>query len=185
MSIEAEELWTEGNTDVLGEYYTDDFVPHGPDSGDYDLDAYEAYVDRYHTAFPDAEVEVHETMLDGDKTAATFTYRGTREGEFVAMEPNGSSFAVDGISMARIEDGKFAEIWRNVDSVEMLAQIGAIDLPASRGDRSARVARSGDAHSRRRSYSRIRPVTSGVTGCRPPGRCGNPPVADANGGADR
>ncbi len=27
------------------------------------------------------------------------------------MEPNGSPFAVDGISMAHIEDGTLAEMW--------------------------------------------------------------------------
>ena len=61
VNIEAAELWTAGNTDVFDEYYTDDFVYHGPDGEDYDLEGDEAYVDEYHTAFPDAEVEVHET----------------------------------------------------------------------------------------------------------------------------
>jgi hypothetical protein len=32
--------------------------------------------------------------------------------------------------MARIEDGRFVEIWRSVDNAGMLAQLGIIDLPA-------------------------------------------------------
>lgn len=129
VNIEAGALWTEQDLDVLNEYYTDDFVYHGPDGEDLDLAAYEAYTREFHEAFPDAAVDVHETILDDKMTAATFTYRGTWKGTFRGMEPTGATFSVDGISMARIGDSKFAEIWRNIDSVGMLAQIGAIDLP--------------------------------------------------------
>ncbi|WP_162562403.1 ester cyclase [Salinigranum rubrum] len=129
VNIEAEELWSEGNTDVLDEYYTDDFVYHGPD-GDLDMDGYRTHASEFREAFPDCHVAVHETVLDGDLTVARFTYSGTWEGTFRGMESNGSSFSVDGISMARIEDGKFAEIWRYTDRMAMMTQLGLVDLPA-------------------------------------------------------
>lgn len=130
VNIEAEELWTEGNVGVLDEHYTGNFVYHGADGTDVDMDGYRAHVAEFREAFPDSHVDTHETTEDGDMTVVRFTYRGTWEGEFMGMEPNGSTFAVDGISMARIEDGKFAEIWRNIDNVGMLAQLGVVDLPA-------------------------------------------------------
>jgi steroid delta-isomerase-like uncharacterized protein len=129
VNIEAEELWTEKNLDVLNEYYTEDFVHHSPDSQVLDLAGYEAYTRDLHAAFPDSHIEVHETTVDGDMTVMRFTYHGTWEGEFRGMEPTGATVAVDGISMARIEDGKFAEIWRNVDNMGMMVQMGAIELP--------------------------------------------------------
>lgn len=128
VNIEAEELWTEGNMDVLDEYYTDDFVYHGADSTSVDLDGYRAHVMEFREAFPDAHVEIHETTLDGDLTTARFTYSGTWEGEFRGMEPNGSTFAIDGLSMARIEAGKFAEMWRYTDRMGMLTQLGIVDM---------------------------------------------------------
>lgn len=130
VNIEAKELWTEQNFDVLEEYYTDDFVHHSPNSQDLDLAAYEAYTREFLQAFPDSRVEVHETVLEGDMTAVTYTYRATWEGEFRGMEPNGSKVSVDGISLARIEDGKIAELWRNVDTMGMMVQMGVIDPPA-------------------------------------------------------
>jgi steroid delta-isomerase-like uncharacterized protein len=129
VNIEAAELWTEGNTDVLDEYYTDDFVYHGADGTSVDGDGYRAHVMEFREAFPDCRVEVHETALDGDLTVVRFTYSGTWEGEFRGMEPNSSTFAVDGISMARIENGRFAEIWRYTDRMGMLAQLGIVDVP--------------------------------------------------------
>ena len=129
VNIEAEELWTKGDTGVLDEYYTEDFVYHGADSTTVDMDGYRAHVHEFREAFPDCRVEVHETTLDGDLTTARFTYSGTWDGAFRGMEPNGSTFSVDGISMARIEDGEFVEIWRYTDRMGMLAQLGIIEAP--------------------------------------------------------
>jgi predicted ester cyclase len=127
--VEAEELWTEKNLDVLDEYYTEDFLHHSPDSQELDLAGYEAYTREFHAAFPDSHIEVHDTMVDGDMTVVGFTYHGTWEGTFRGMEPTGAAVSVDGISMARIADGKFAEIRRKVDNLGMLAQMGVIELP--------------------------------------------------------
>jgi steroid delta-isomerase-like uncharacterized protein len=130
VNIEARELWTDGNADVLDEYYTDDFVHHGADSTTVDMDGYRAHVREFREAFPDCRVDVHETALDGALSVVRFTYSGTWEGTFRGMAPNGAAFSVDGISMARIEDGKFAEIWRYTDRMGMMAQLGMIQLPA-------------------------------------------------------
>jgi len=35
-----------------------------------------------------------------------------------------------GISIARIEDGKIAEIWENYDALGMIQQLGVITSPA-------------------------------------------------------
>jgi predicted ester cyclase len=130
VNVEAGALWSEGNMGVLDEYYAEDFVYHRGDGTEYDLAGYREHAEAFRTAFPDGHVETYETVLDGDVTVVRFTYSGTWEGEFMGTEPNGSTFAVDGISMARIEDGRFAEIWRSVDNAGMLAQLGIIDLPA-------------------------------------------------------
>ena len=129
VNIEADELWSDGNVDVLDDYYAEEFVYHGTDGTHVDMDGYRAHGREFREAFPDSHVEVHETMTDGDLTTVRFTYSGTWEGEFRGMEPNGSTFAIDGISMARVEDGRFAEIWRYTDRMGMLAQLGIIDLP--------------------------------------------------------
>jgi steroid delta-isomerase-like uncharacterized protein len=130
VAVEAEELWTNGNVDVLDEQYTDDFVYHGPNGTDLDMDGYRAHVQEFRAAFPDSQVETHERPLDGDTSTIRFTYSGTWKGEFMGMEPTGATFTIDGISMARVEDGKIAEIWRNTDNLGMMAQLGLVDLPA-------------------------------------------------------
>jgi predicted ester cyclase len=57
---------------------------------------------------------------------------GTYNGGFPSSSPDaaGRRVALTGTDIVRIEDGKFAEYWLNVDSLFFLQQLGVHEVPA-------------------------------------------------------
>jgi len=54
----------------------------------------------------------------------------THQGELMGIAPTGNRVTFTGIAIARIEDGKVAEIWENYDALGMMQQLGVIPSPA-------------------------------------------------------
>jgi predicted ester cyclase len=52
--------------------------------------------------------------------------RGTHRGEFMGIAPTGKHVTVTAITIFRVEEGKIAELWNNVDALGLLQQLGAI-----------------------------------------------------------
>ena len=48
------------------------------------------------------------------------------EGTFSGLEPNGSAFAIGGLSMVRIDDTKFAEVRGYLDRMSVMEQLGIV-----------------------------------------------------------
>jgi steroid delta-isomerase-like uncharacterized protein len=89
--------------------------------------------DPWFAAFPDAQFTIEDLIAEGDKFAARFTLRGTHRGEFMGIAPTGKHVTMTAIGICRVEEGKFAEVWENVDALGLLQQLGAIPQMAQTG----------------------------------------------------
>jgi predicted ester cyclase len=58
--------------------------------------------------------------------AIRFNYGGTREGEMGGIPPTGKHVSISGMSVARFEGGKIAEMWSTWDTLGYLQQLGLI-----------------------------------------------------------
>jgi steroid delta-isomerase-like uncharacterized protein len=75
-------------------------------------------------AFPDFEMIVEDTIVEGDKVVIRVTARGTHRGEFMGIPPTGNRIEVPLIDISRIRDGKIAEHWGVMDGGVMMQQLG-------------------------------------------------------------
>ncbi len=125
---DPEEVWTEGNLDVIEEIYAEEFTLHDPAAPDEprDRDDYRDYVERYREAFPDVEYEVEDVIAEGETAALRYTARGTHEGEFAGIEPTGDRVSVSGMEMYRVEDGTITEMWTSYDALGLFQELGVI-----------------------------------------------------------
>ena len=80
----------------------------------------------YRSAFPDTQMTVEDSIAEGDNVVTRCTARGTHQGELLGISPSGNRVEVTGISIDRIEGGKFVESWSNYDTLGMMQQIGAV-----------------------------------------------------------
>lgn len=125
---DIEEVWNEGNLDLVDEYVAEEFVLHDPAMPD-DLRGpagYKEVVTMYRTAFPDAHITIEELVAEGDTVVVRWTGRGTHEGELMGIEPTTNEVEVPGMTVVHVEDGTMTEGWQCYDVLGMLGQLGAV-----------------------------------------------------------
>src|ERR1700753_1997992 len=74
-------------------------------------------------AFPDLRITVEDTVAGDDKVAARMPFRGTHQGPFRGIEPTGRAVEFSSIRIYRIEDGKVAQTWAEVDALGLVSQL--------------------------------------------------------------
>jgi steroid delta-isomerase-like uncharacterized protein len=127
-----EEVWNNGNLDVIDEVISEDHVDHDPAQAGSPggREGMRAFVKMYRSAYPDTHLELGEMVAEGDLVAAPWTATGTHQGELMGIAPTGRSVTVTGMGMDRVRNGQIVESWANYDALGMLAQLGAIPAPA-------------------------------------------------------
>jgi steroid delta-isomerase-like uncharacterized protein len=88
---------------------------------------------KLHKAFPDQRTSCDDVIAEGDRVVCRVTVRGTNSGplEFVQwpMPATGKSVTTTGIHVFRIANGKIAEHWGAMDTLNMLRQLGITPRP--------------------------------------------------------
>ena len=125
----AEEVWGEGNVDVMDDLLAEDQIYHDPTfSGTEHVDEFKEFIRGYHETFPDLRFDIEGMIAEDDTVAFWGRASGTHEGEFMGIPPTGNRIDVMGINVVRIEDGRIAERWANLDLFGMLRQLGVDPL---------------------------------------------------------
>ena len=124
-----DEVYNEGNVDFIDEVVASNLVVHDPTSPEgmsSGVESAKQFVEVYRNAFPDIQMTVEDVIAEGDKVVTRWTVRATHQGELMGISPSGNRVEVTGISIDRIEGGKFVETWSNYDTLGMMQQIGAM-----------------------------------------------------------
>ena len=127
--------WNEGNYDGLDPYVADDAVRKSPASVSSDagsLAELKQVIADFRTAFPDGKVTIDEMEFVGDRSYGRWTFTGTNTGPG-DFPPTGRSVTVRGVSHGRYQDGKMTEELVYFDGMDMMSQLGLIDLPGADG----------------------------------------------------
>lgn len=126
-----EEVVNQGRLEVLDEICQPDHVEHNPLPGQAQgVEGLKQRASMVRAAF-DPRFTLEHVLADGDKVAVMWTNRGTNTTEWMGMPPTGKSFAVQGVDIHLLRDGRLAEHWDVVDVYGMLVQVGAIPAPSA------------------------------------------------------
>jgi steroid delta-isomerase-like uncharacterized protein len=124
----VQEVWGEGNLDVIDELVAPDFcvyyplmreTVHGPE-------AFKQVITRIHAGLSDVECVSEDVIAEGDQVVVRWTLRGTHAGEIQGVPPTGKQLALTGIGIYRLADGKIAEERGEEDALGYLRQLGVI-----------------------------------------------------------
>ena len=133
-----EEVWNKGNLAATEDLVAPDALDHDP-ARPKDLpqgrEGLKQTVSMYRDAFPDLRLSIDDLLAQGDKVVWRWRAEGTHRGEFQGLLPTGRRGDVTGISIARLEDGKVAEVWAEWDNFGLLQQLGMAPGPGSHGER--------------------------------------------------
>ncbi|MDO0937281.1 ester cyclase [Streptomyces sp. DG2A-72] len=80
----------------------------------------------FFNAFPDITAKAEDVIVAGDRVVGRYSYHGHHLGPFMGMPPTGREIRMHTIDIWRIEDGRFAEHWDEINLYELLQQLGAL-----------------------------------------------------------
>jgi predicted ester cyclase len=128
-----DEVWTQGKLAAIDELFAADWVWHVsgsmPPSIPHNRDGLKQMVAGFRAAFADIHETMDEQVVDGDKVAWLWTFRGRHTGELSGIAPTGKQVVFWGIALDRFAGGKFVERWDSFDMLDLLMQLGAVPAP--------------------------------------------------------
>ncbi|MGY1608374.1 MULTISPECIES: ester cyclase [unclassified Geodermatophilus] len=125
MRRNIQELFAPGDAALIPELYAADVVDHNPVPGQRPgHDGLRDVLEVFHRAFPDQEMELLFTLADGDLAMDHWVFRGTHTGDLDGVPATGRRVEFRGFDLARIRDGRIAEIWHVEDMAAMWADLG-------------------------------------------------------------
>ena len=133
----VDEVQSAGNTDLIDEICSPEFVNHSPPPGiPADREGIKIVTAMFRGAFPDSHFTVEDMVAEGNKVATRKTFHGTHEGEFMGMPPSGRVVSMGLIDIVRISEGRVVEHWSMGDNLGMMQQLGIIPQPGDTGEAS-------------------------------------------------
>lgn len=112
-----EEVFNQGELDLLDEILSPGVVWHGPypEPDTVGIEAIRQIVRDFRAAFPDLRIAIQDLFAEGDKTVHRATTTGTHRGAFLGIPPTGKRVAFTSISICRWDGGKLVEGWDEAD----------------------------------------------------------------------
>ncbi len=124
------EAYNNMDVDRLDELMTADFARHSDAATEVNsLEEFKADLRQAAEAFPDAHMEMHLLVAEGDKVAAYGTWTGTQESAWGPFPATGKQAELKFFYLFRIEEGKLAEMWTEWDNIGFLTQLGHFPPP--------------------------------------------------------
>ena len=122
-----EEVWNQGNLDVIDQLADPNVVGHDPVGGEIrGREALRQFVSGNRTAFPDLRITIEDQVAEGDKVVTRWSSRGTHKGDLMGIAPTGKQTRVTGISIDRYSGGKVVEDYTDWDALGLMQQLGVI-----------------------------------------------------------
>jgi len=122
-----DELWTNGELDIIDELYTPDYTAAGFSISDEPIerDRFKLVVNAFQTAFPDAEYRLTHLIGMNEWVGVRWEVTGTHEGEFFGLASSNREISYTGTALYHVTDGKCTGSWANWDALGLVKQLDA------------------------------------------------------------
>jgi steroid delta-isomerase-like uncharacterized protein len=118
-------MLNEHDPNLVDRFVARDYINHNAFVGD-GREANRRFWTAFFSALPDLTATMEDLVIAGDRVVGRFTYRGTHTGEFLGIPATGRDVEMRSIDIWRVEDGMFAEHWDELNTLELLQQMGAL-----------------------------------------------------------
>ena len=123
---QANDDWSQGNLEVYRGYIAPDYRYYSPSISTKPMSIEEVFEmgNKLRGAFPDINWKAEELIASGDKVILRYVLTGTHQGEFQGIPATGNKVEASGITIIRIEKGKFVEEREEFDMLGLMQQLG-------------------------------------------------------------
>jgi predicted SnoaL-like aldol condensation-catalyzing enzyme len=128
-----EEIWNQGNMDVVDGLIAEDFINHAPGRGvSPDREGLKQEVNGLLAAF-EAPFVLDDMIAENDKVVMRGRFQSVHKGEFLGVPATGKELTHTWTVILRIQNGKIVERWANVDSMKFMTDLGVLPAPGQGG----------------------------------------------------
>ncbi|MEO0770442.1 MAG: ester cyclase [Cyanobacteria bacterium J06649_4] len=125
VALKFYEVYNANNLELLSEILADDYVGHVNAHDIKGAEAAKGFIGGFLEGIPDANYEVVDTLVTGNKVITRWICTGTQTGNFFGSAPTGKAIDVTGITIFEIVEGKISQLWNNWDQFTMVQQLQA------------------------------------------------------------
>lgn len=119
------ESYNQKDLDISWAQYISPALVNHAMGGTYDSNGWREADKALVRGFPDLSLRVLDQVAEGDKVATRWIVTGTHSGEFMGIPATGRTAALTATSVDRVQDGKIAEHWLEVDFTGFVQQLTA------------------------------------------------------------
>lgn len=122
---------------IIDEVFSPDYVVHYPGMEPIQgRDKAKKSIASFLNAFPDIVFRVEDQVAEQDKVVLRWSASGTFSGLFtgfpkegMVVEPDGRNVSFGATDIYRICDNLIVEEWNTMETMELMRQLGLVDLP--------------------------------------------------------
>jgi steroid delta-isomerase-like uncharacterized protein len=120
-----DQLWNQKKIDTIDRLFATYGVAHGL-TGDTmkGHDGFRAFYSNFSAAFPDIQIDVLRTIVQGEFVVAHNRATGNHDGDTLGFPATGRNAIFEGVTIVRVVDGKIVEGWNFYDFLSMYQQLG-------------------------------------------------------------
>jgi len=113
----------------IEEHYAPDIIMHGFLGEGRGRELCKRLFSGMYDAFPDLHFTLDDEIVVGDKAAIRWTATGTHKGTFMGSPPTNKKITAWVLEIDRFVNGKLAEYWARIDTLDFMQQLGVIPAP--------------------------------------------------------
>jgi predicted ester cyclase len=118
-----------GDTGAVEKYFAPNWVNHDPTLPPMQgLEGARRLISTW-GGFSNVSVTIEDSLSQGDRVAMRFRMTATHSGPVLGIPPTGKTIDITGTGIFKVVDGKATDNWVNIDSLGLLQQLGAVQLP--------------------------------------------------------
>jgi hypothetical protein len=121
-----DEIVNKGNTKMFDSAFSPAVVYNNVNAHLVGLPDFKKYYSEFLTGFSEREFKVLEIYGQGDKIIKRWSFKGKNTGDFAGMPATGKFITLEGVTIAKIEDGKIVEERDYMDDLGLMVQLGRI-----------------------------------------------------------
>jgi len=128
-----ERAWNQGDMKIVDDTISPDGLDHSPLSTEKGTAGFKKIIQSFRAAMPDLKLTIEDMIFNGDKVVHRWRVKGKHTGApLFGVPASGKEIVLNGISILRLENGKIAERWANLDQLGLLQQLGVVPAPGQK-----------------------------------------------------
>ncbi|MBW4578383.1 MAG: ester cyclase [Tildeniella nuda ZEHNDER 1965/U140] len=122
--------WNQGKLELLDQYIAPNGLDHSPLSTETGTAGFKKIISSFRSAMPGLKLTIEDEVYNKDRVVHRWKVQGKHTGApLFGVPASGKDITLTGVSILRMENGKIAERWTNLDQFGLLAQLGIIPPP--------------------------------------------------------